>query len=149
MNTDTLFLDEVISWMGMIPQIERKLEYTRLFRAHPHFCRAPIVTDFLTDQFFPYLLDGMSIPPSEDDVFLLHTLPSLLPYILARINDDHLAVQLRVQAVGLLLESSHPHRKKHIQEYVSHDHPSIGTAARKALNLCMEPEHISKIKSKE
>ena len=129
--------------------MDRKSEYIRLFREHPHFCHAPIVADFLAEQFYPSLLDGISIPPSEEDVFLLRALPSVVPFILARIDDRNLAVQLRLQAVGLLLESRHPNRKRYLQKYVSHVHPSIRTAAKKALERCSDSNQPSKIKPKE
>ena len=149
MNTETPFLDEIVDWMGSISHIDRKSEYIRLFREHPHFCHAPIVTEFLADQFYPSLLDGIAIPPSEEDIFLLRALPSIVPYILARIDDKNLAVQLRLQAVGLLLESRHPERKKYLQKYMSHVHPSIRTAAKKALERYTDSHQISKIKSKK
>ena len=149
MNTKTPFLDEVVDWMGSISQTDRKSEYIRLFREHPHFCQAPIVTDFLTEQFYPSLLDEISIPPSEEDVFLLRTLPSIFPYILVRIDDEERTLLVRMQALGLILESRHPERKKYLQRYVSHGHPSIRTAAKKALGLYADSTQISKVKPKE
>ena len=149
MMNQTPFLDEVVDWMGAIPKADQKSEYIRFFRKHPYFCGSPIIVDFLSDHFYSSLLDGISVPPSEDDVFLIHSLPSLLPYILAQINDDQRAVPLRMQAVGLLLESRHPDREKYLQQYATHAHRSIRTAAQKALGFCEGPTKTVQKKSEE
>ena len=149
MNMDAPFLDEVVDWMGTISPTDRKSEYVRLFRMHPHFCDTSVVTDFLEEHLYPSLLDQISIPPGEDDVFLLRALPSLIPHILARIDNEEHNLAIRMQAVGFLLEARHPDREKYLQQYASHGHPLIRTAAQEALDRYVELDHASKGSPKE